>query len=71
MYAHLTAPPPKVSSLVPAAARFDDIIVRALAKDPADRYPSAGDLGHAAAAAAESRPVTRPERALRSAMPRR
>jgi serine/threonine protein kinase len=64
MYAHLTAPPPKVSSLVPAAARFDDIIVRALAKDPADRYPSAGDLGYAAAAAAESRPVTRPERSI-------
>jgi serine/threonine protein kinase len=64
MYAHLTEPPPKVSSLVPAAAAFDDVIVRALAKDPADRYPSAGDLGYAAVAAADSRPVTRPERSI-------
>jgi len=64
MYAHLTEPPPKVSSLVPAAARFDDIILRALAKDPGDRYQSAGNLGYAAVAAAESRPVTRPERSI-------
>ena len=64
MYAHLTEPPPMVSSLAPGAAAFDDVIVRALAKDPADRYPSAGDLGYAAVAAAESRPVTRPERSI-------
>jgi Domain of unknown function (DUF4440) len=31
---------------------FDAVIERALAKDPADRYPSAGDLGRAARAAA-------------------
>ena len=29
---------------------FDRVIARALAKDPADRYPSAGDLGRAALA---------------------
>jgi hypothetical protein len=35
---------------VPVA--FDSVIARALAKEPADRYPSAGDLGRAALAAA-------------------
>ena len=35
---------------------FDRVIARALAKDPADRYPSAGDLGRAAEAAADGRP---------------
>ncbi len=31
---------------------FDAVIERALAKDPDDRFPSAGDLGRAALAAA-------------------
>ena len=38
------------------------MIARALAKRPADRYPSAGDLARAARAAAEGRPVTESER---------
>jgi len=63
MYAHLTAPPPTVSDLVPGVSpKFDQIIGRALAKSPDDRYPSAGDLGSAALAAAEGRSVSRPER---------
>ena len=41
---------------------FDAVIARALAKDPDDRFPSAGDLGRAALAAA-GRPVApTPER---------
>jgi len=64
MYAQLTQPPPKVSSLVPAAAPFDEVIARALAKNPDDRYPSAGDLGHAALAAAEGHAVTRAEHSV-------
>ena len=64
MYAHLTDPPPKVSTTVPAASAFDAVIARALAKDPGGRYPSAGDLGYAAVAAAEARTVTRPERSV-------
>ena len=40
------------------------MIARALAKDPADRYPSAGDLGRAALAAARGEPVTESERSV-------
>ena len=65
MYAHLTAPPPIVSDLVPGTSkRFNEIVVRALAKKPEERYPSAGDLGLAAVAAVEGRPVTRSERSV-------
>ncbi len=64
MYAHLTAPPPIVSDLVPSAAQFDEIVRRALTKSPDDRYPSAGDLGLAALAAAEGRAVARAERSV-------
>ena len=40
------------------------MIERALAKAPGDRYPSAGDLGRAALAAAGARPVTGSERTV-------
>jgi hypothetical protein len=54
MYAHLSEPPPTVSELVPDVPRqFDEVIRRALAKDPDERYQSAGDLGRGALAAAE------------------
>jgi hypothetical protein len=43
---------------------FDRVIARALAKDPERRYPSAGDLGRAALAAAEGRHVTESERTV-------
>ena len=36
---------------------FDAVVARALAKDPADRYASAGDLGRAALAAATGAPA--------------
>jgi Protein kinase domain len=52
MYAHAEEPPPTPSSTRPELpASFDQVVRRALAKDPADRYPSAGDLGRAAVAA--------------------
>lgn len=50
--AHLTLSPPKPSKLnrnVPAA--FDDVIARGMAKRPADRFASAGELARAASAA--------------------
>ncbi|MDA0137247.1 serine/threonine-protein kinase [Solirubrobacter deserti] len=51
LWAHLNDPPPKPSAHG-APAAFDEVIARALAKDPEARYPSAGDLGRAARAAA-------------------
>ncbi|MGB8875483.1 MAG: hypothetical protein WCD11_04170, partial [Solirubrobacteraceae bacterium] len=65
IYAHLESPAPKASELVPYARPwFDEVIARALAKDPDERYPSAGDLGLAALAASEGRPVPRAERSV-------
>jgi len=46
--AHVSEPPPRASSSVPGAALLDDVIVRAMAKAPDDRYPTAGELGRAA-----------------------
>ena len=63
MLAHLHDPRPKPSASG-APRAFDRVIARALAKVPADRYPSAGDLGRAAAAAARGEPVTESERTV-------
>jgi Protein kinase domain/PASTA domain len=61
MWAHLneSAPAPEGR-----AAALDPVIRRAMAKDPADRFPSAGDLGRAAVAAVRHEAVTEPERAV-------
>ena len=53
LWAHLSEPPPQVSADVPGVPpAFDAVIARAMAKDPAERFQSAGDLGKAALAAA-------------------
>jgi N-acetylneuraminic acid mutarotase/predicted Ser/Thr protein kinase len=53
LWAHVYTPPPSVLELSPdIPARFDDVVQRAMAKDPAERYASAGELGRAALAAA-------------------
>ena len=63
LLAHLNDPVPKVSGQgVPQG--FDRVMLRGLAKDPADRYPSAGDLGRAALGAARGEPVTESERSV-------
>src|SRR5882757_6632380 len=49
MAAHLTQPIPRPSQHNPAIpTAFDHVIARGMAKNPADRYPTAGDLARAA-----------------------
>jgi ketosteroid isomerase-like protein len=63
LLAHLNDPPPRPSEHG-APQGFDRVMARALAKHPADRYLSAGDLGRAALAAARGEPVTESERSV-------
>ncbi|WP_459549441.1 serine/threonine-protein kinase [Nocardia sp. X0981] len=52
MHDHLTTTPPSVRAAVPGIpAELDRAITRALAKEPGDRYPSAGEFARAATAA--------------------
>lgn len=54
--AHLNAPPPRPSTITSGLSmRFDGVIGRAMAKDPADRYRSASELAAAARDAAAPR----------------
>ena len=65
MYAHLHTPPPAVEGLAPAlGVRVDEALGRAMAKEPAQRFPSAGDLGRALAAAVQGRANAAPERSV-------
>src|SRR5439155_11379163 len=60
MRAHVEAPPPRASRVAPALSpAFDTVIARALAKDPAKRYATAGELAQAASDAAHGvAPIT-------------
>lgn len=52
MHDHLTTTPPSVRALAPGIpAELDRVIARAMAKEPDDRYRSAGEFARAAAAA--------------------
>ena len=65
LYAHLNDPPPAPSlhaTEVPMA--LDDVVIRAMSKQPGDRYPSAGDLGRAAVAALSGSRPDLPERTV-------
>src|SRR4051794_20923240 len=77
LYAALTGTPPFLRDTVPATIDavlrdpappgppgFERVFARALAKDPAERYPSAGDLGRAVVAAARGEHVTEEERTV-------
>jgi hypothetical protein len=65
IWAHMQEPPPSVAPHPDVPDQFEEVIRRAMAKKPEDRYPSAGDLGRAALAAAEARDVTAtPERSV-------
>jgi pSer/pThr/pTyr-binding forkhead associated (FHA) protein len=51
--AHLNAPVPSAVELCPGLPpEFDEVVARAMAKDPNERYPSAGDLAQATLVAA-------------------
>jgi serine/threonine-protein kinase len=57
MSAHLFAPPPRPSLIRPVISpAFDEVIACGMAKKPADRYPSAGELARAASAAVSGGP---------------
>ena len=64
MLAHLNDRPPRPSLTAGVPAGFDEVIDRALAKAPSERYPSAGDLGRAAIAAASGRTLAGPWRSV-------
>jgi serine/threonine protein kinase len=58
MTAHMFSPPPRPSIMRRGINRaFDDVIARGMAKQPAERFASAGELAKAATAAASGAPV--------------
>ena len=59
IYAHLQDEPPWLPGDGGTGGSLDEVVARALAKEPGDRYPSAGDLARAAAAATEGQEVLR------------
>ncbi|HYI19534.1 MAG TPA: protein kinase [Solirubrobacteraceae bacterium] len=61
MYAHLSDPAPAASPLNPAVpAALDAVVGTAMAKEPPERYASAGDLARAAWAALQGEPAPAP-----------
>ena len=57
VYAHLSEPPPRASEVRPELpAALDDVIATALAKNPDDRYATAGELLRAARKALHAAP---------------
>jgi serine/threonine protein kinase len=65
MFAHVNDPPPSpCQNVVGLQPQFDEVINRAMAKEPGERYPSAGDLGRATVAAAALSTPQAPERTV-------
>src|SRR4051812_28854951 len=65
IWAHMQEEPPSVVASHPdVPGQFEQVVQRAMAKKPDDRFPSAGDLGRAALAAAEARDVATGERSV-------
>ena len=61
MSAHMFSPPPRPSIMRPGITRaFDEVIARGMAKQPSDRYATAGELARATTAAAGSALPPRP-----------
>lgn len=60
VYAHLSTTPPSLRDVDPTLPeQLDEVVHRAMAKDPNDRYLSAGDLGRAAKLVLEGAPLSR------------
>jgi hypothetical protein len=79
LWAHISAPPPPVSSVAPGVpAALDDVLRRALAKAPQERYQAASELAAEVLAAVQRRPreigvldrALHSERAIRVALER-
>ena len=65
LFAHVNDPPPAPRQLAPAVPReLDAVVTKAMAKNPDERYLSAGDLGRAAIAGAEGRLYAEPPRSV-------
>lgn len=65
LWAHMNDPAPPVEAIAPdVPPALAEVVRRAMAKDPGERYPSAGDLGRAAVAATADLPVREPERTV-------
>jgi peptide/nickel transport system substrate-binding protein len=59
MFAHASTPAPRPSAAVPSLPRaVDDVVGRAMAKSPDERYSSAGSFGEALSAAAAKTDTT-------------
>jgi YVTN family beta-propeller protein len=66
MYAHLNEQPPSVLASRPdAPAGLDAVVARAMAKEPGERFQTAGELGRAALAALEGTPQQAPRESRR------
>jgi serine/threonine protein kinase len=57
---HLGTPPPRLSERRPDLAHLDDVLIRALAKNPDDRYPTCLDFARALTQQDPRRDVTAP-----------
>jgi serine/threonine protein kinase len=65
LFAHATQAPPTLSDRGIAAPKaLEEVLTRAMAKEPDDRYHSAGDLGRAAVAASLGESVSRTDRSV-------
>jgi predicted Ser/Thr protein kinase len=61
LYAHVSEPPPRLTESRPELpAELDAVLARGLAKQPAERYPSAVELVAAAQAAFDAHPTSPP-----------
>jgi serine/threonine protein kinase len=65
MWGHVNEPFPTLESQLPeTGGSLAGVVARATAKDPDDRFPSAGDLAKAAIAALSGNPVDGPEHSV-------